>query len=50
MYGSQQKGYIGSKGLAKDKHEVQGRLFGYVAYNIQRKNVSLISSNMHMLM
>jgi len=42
MYGSQQKGNIGSKGLAKDKHEVEGKLFGYEAYNIQRKNVSLV--------
>ena len=33
------KGNIGSKGLAKGKHEVQGRLFGYVAYNIQRKKI-----------
>jgi len=31
------KGNIGSNGLAKGKHEVQGGLFGYVAYNIQRK-------------
>jgi len=41
---------IGSKGLAKDKPEVQGRLFGYVAYNIQRINASFILSNMHMPM
>jgi len=41
---------IGSKGPAKDKHEIQGRLFGYVAQNIQRINASFISSNMHMLM
>ena len=50
MYGSQQKENIGSKGLAKDKHEVQGRLFGYVAYNISRNNGSIILSNIHMLM
>jgi len=28
------KGKIGSKGLVKDKHKVQGRLFGYMAYKL----------------
>jgi len=45
------KGNKGSKGLAKAKHEVQGRHFGYVAYSVQRKkelNTSIILSIMHL--